>query len=153
MKITIKVAIILSVVLAGSGTLRAFHDGDHGEGPTDRIFRVSKTGEVIIGTNVKIGNLLVRRGKYLLTHRADGDRHVFVLAEVDKRKAAPVLSSIEFASRFLSNAEQVKNSLLVAKEQRDRSFEVVKIQIAGENGDHVLSTSLGGDNANSSDRD
>lgn len=153
MKIALTVAGILCVVLVGSGSLRAFHDGDHGEGPTDRTFRVSKTGEVIIGTNVKIGNLLVRRGKYMLTHRADGDRHVFVLAEVDKRKAALELSSIEFGSRFLSNSEQVKNSLLVAKEQRDRSYEVVKIQIAGENGDHVLSTSFGGDNANSSDKD
>ncbi len=145
--------IALCAAFLGTGSLTALHDGDHGEGPTDRTFKVSKTGEVSIGTDVKIGNQLVRRGKYMLIHRPEDDRHMFVLAEVDKKKAASQLSMIEFAGRFLSTSEQVKNSTFLAKQQRDRSYEVVKIQIAGENGDHVFTTNVGGNNANSSTRD
>jgi hypothetical protein len=149
------VSVILMVIAMsiGSSLLAALHDGDHGGGSTDRTFKVGKTGEVNIGTDVKIGNQLVKRGKYILTHRTEDGRHVFVLAEVDKKKAASQLSTAELDSRFLPNPERVKNSAVVTKQQRDHSYEVMKIQMAGENGDHVFTNNGGGNNVNASNKD
>ena len=144
------IAIVLCVLVGSIGSLMAFHDGDHGEGPVDTTFKVNKTGEVNIGMDVKIGTYLVKRGKYMLTHRVEDERHVFVLAEINKKKQPAQLAMYEVASRFLTNPKPVKNSTLSAMEQKDHSIEVVKIQIAGENGDHIFSTNVGGNNANAS---
>ena len=139
-------------LLLNAAPLAAFHDGDHGEGPTDRTFKVSKTGEVKIGTDVKVGTVLVKRGTYMLMHRAEDGEHVFTLTEINKKKDATQLVTFEFESSFLANSERVKNSSLLAREFRDHSYEVVKIQIAGEDGDHMLASNLGGQNANSASR-
>ena len=144
------IALALFVFLAGAGTLGAFHDGDHGDGPLDRTFKIGKTGEVNIGRDVKIGGTLVRRGKYVLTHQAEESRHVFVLTEVNKKKDASQLSTIELASQFVSHPERVKKSAVLAKEQPDRSYVVLNVLIAGENGDHLFSTNIGGNNATAS---
>jgi hypothetical protein len=55
------------------------HDGDQGEGPTDLVFKVGKTGDVNINRDVKLGTYLVKRGKYMLTHEVQDQRHFFVL--------------------------------------------------------------------------
>ena len=143
-------ALVLCLLAAGAGSLLAFHDGDHGEGPLDTTFKVGKTGEVNIEMDVRIGTNLVKRGKYMLTHRAEGQRHVFVLAEVNKKKQPSQLAMYEIDSRFVANPQPVKNSTLMVKEQKDHSVEVLRIQIAGENGDHDFPANAGGNNANPS---
>jgi hypothetical protein len=141
-----------ALVLVCGGPVAAFHDGDHGGGPIDRTFKVGKTGEVNIGRDVKIGHLFVKRGKYTLTHRAEDLRHVFVLTEINKKKDPSQLVTVEIDGRFVPKSERVKKSAVTAKEQRDHSYEVVNIQIAGENGDHVFTTKVGGNNGNASTR-
>ena len=147
-----RLTIGLCVLLAGAGSVAAYHDGDHGEGPTDKTFKIGKTGEVNIGADVKIGNRLVKRGKYILMHQVGEDRHMIVLAEINKKKAAGELSIIEFGTRFLRTSDVVKNSTILARQLRDYSYEFMKIQIAGENGDHVFTTNTGDNNANASNR-
>jgi hypothetical protein len=68
MKNTVGIALGV-LLLCSSSSLGAFHEGDHGGGPIDRTFKIGKTGEVNFGRDVKIGNHLVKRGKYLMVHR------------------------------------------------------------------------------------
>ena len=57
-------------------------------------------------------------------------------------------ATIEVDGRFVPSSASVKKSAIAAKEQRDHSYQVTTIQIAGENGDHVFVTNIGGVNAN-----
>ena len=153
MRITRIGSMVLTLVLVCGGSVAAVHEGDHGSGPMDRTFKVGKTGEVNIGRDVKIGNAFVKRGKYTLTHRAGEREHVFVLVEINKKKELSQLLTVEFSSRFLPDSKAVKNSAILVKEQRDRTYEVVEIQIAGENGHHMFTTTIGGNNnANASNK-
>lgn len=138
------IAVAACVIFAFGQPARAFHEGDHGGGPIDRTFKIGKTGEVNIGRDVKIGTQFVKRGKYMLAHRQENQRHVFVFTEISKKKDASQLTTIEVDGMFISSSGLVKKSAVMAKEQRDHSYEVQKIQIAGENGDHVFSRSVGG---------
>jgi len=142
--ITISVFLVFVSSIAGA----PMHDGDHGGGLIDRTFKIGKTGEVNVGRDVKIGNQLVKRGKYMLVHRAKEQRHVFVLTEINKKKDPSQLTTIEIDGRFVPSSASVKKSAITAKEQRDHSYQVTTIQMAGENGDHVFVTNIGGVNAN-----
>lgn len=131
--------VVLSVFLlsAFAGPVTAGHDGPHGEGPLDRTFNIGKKGDVKIGEDVKIGDVLVRKGKYLISHRVEGDHHIVVLTGVDKTPSSE--SSIhEIRMRFFPSRDRVKKSALFAEPRRDRSYEVTVIQIAGEDGDHAI---------------
>ena len=116
------------------------HDGDHSDWATHRTFKVSKTGEVNFATDVKIGNRIVKRGKYILDHRPENVRHVFIFSEINKKKGSSELAVIELNSRFVGGSERVKNSAIMVTMQHDHSYAVQKIQIAGENGDHLFAT-------------
>ena len=142
----IRVSAIL--FLLGSSLLAAaFHEGDHGEGPMDRTFKIDKTGAVNIGADVKIGRLVVKKGKYMLVHRTEEQRHVFVLTEINKKKEPGQLTAIQIDGRFFPMPAAVKRSAITAKEQRDHRYEVTTIQIVGENGDHVFAANAGDSNA------
>ena len=147
MKNAVGVAIAV-LMLFGSSALGAMHDGDHGEGPTDLVFKVGKTGEVNVNRDVKLGTYLVKRGKYTLTHEVQDQRHLFVFTEINKKKQPSQLGVYTLAGTFLANSEKVGKSSVTAKEMRDHSYEVVTIQIAGENGNHVFTTNIGGASAN-----
>jgi len=138
---------IAVLILFGSFSLGAVHDGDHGEGPTDLVFKVGKTGDLNINRDVKLGTYLVKRGKYMLTHEVQDQRHFFVLTEINKKKEPAQLAVYDLTSSFIANSERVKKSSVTAKELRDHSYEIVTIQIAGENGNHVFASNIGGANA------
>lgn len=132
------VASLVIIFLSATGSLRAFHDGDHSEGPMDTIFKVNKKGEVNIETDVKLGTYLVKRGKYMLTHQIKGERHSFILDEINKKKQPAELTRYELASQFLAHPTPVTNSILSVVELGDHTLAVAKIQVAGEYGDHVF---------------
>jgi hypothetical protein len=148
MKIATTITIAVFLVFGSAVVGASLHDGDHGGGLIERTFKIGKTGEVNIGRDVKIGNQLFKRGKYTLVHRAEEQRHVFVLTEINKKKDPSQLTVIEVDGRFVPGSALVKKSAITAKEQRDHSYQVTKIQMAGENGDHVFVTTIGGANAN-----
>jgi hypothetical protein len=115
----------------------AVHDGNHAAGPGDKIFKVGKNGDVKIGNDVKIGEILVKKGKYLFEHRVDGGQHIVVLTSIDNKNSSEAVVH-EIRTRLITSRDPVKKSALFAEEQRDRSYRVTVIQIAGENGDHTV---------------
>jgi len=80
---------IAVLILFGSFSLGAVHDGDHGEGPTDLVFKVGKTGDVTINRDVKLGTYLVKRGKYMLTHKSRISATFSYLPKSTRRKNQP----------------------------------------------------------------
>ena len=121
------------VVLASSA---AAHDGPHAAGPNDQVFKIGKNGEVKIGTDVRIGSALVKKGRYLAIHRVDGDSHILALTTADKKSEVDVVTH-EIRMRLIPSKDPVKTSALFVEEQKDRSLRVVAVQIAGEPGDHL----------------
>ena len=125
-----------AIVVVALTPLLAAHDGPHAAGPNDQVFKIGKNGEVKIGTDVRIGNALVKKGKYVAVHRVDGDSHVLALTTADKKNEVDVVTH-EIRMRLIPSKDPVKASALFAEEQRDRSLRVVAVQIAGEPGDHL----------------
>lgn len=147
MKNLVTISIVVCLMFGFNRSAWALHDGDHGGGLIDRTFKIGKAGDVDIGRDVKIGNYLVKRGKYTVVHRAEEQRHVFVLTEINKKKDPSQLTTVEIDGRFVPSIASVKKSVITAKEQRDHSYQVTTIQMVGENGDHVFVTNIGGTSA------
>jgi hypothetical protein len=114
------------------------HDG-HDDGLTEQTFKIGKNGEVKFGEDVTIGDLLVKKGRYLLEHRLDGERHLFMLtsAERAEAKAAPVY---EVPTEVLVSKVPVKKSAVYAAERDNHMLQVTVVQIAGENVNHLPRT-------------
>lgn len=117
-----------------SAPLAAFHPG-HDENP-EVIYTVDKNGQVKIGIDVRVGGAIVKKGKYELTHRVDGDEHVVILKGQPNKETTTVVHEIR--TTWMPSRDRVRKSALFAYDQPDAVYEVTKIQIAGENGDHVL---------------
>ena len=126
----------LSLVFASPRPIAALQEHVHDAGPHNEVYKVGKNGDVKIGTDVKIGDVLVKEGKYLLAHRAEGDRHYLVLTRIDpkNRTEAP---GYEIRTRLVPSAEPVKRSALFAYQLGDGSYRVAVVQIVGEDGDHL----------------
>jgi hypothetical protein len=135
---------ILIATLAFTPPVAALHDGHdgHDEGPTELVFKVGKTGEIKIGTDVRIGDVLAKKGKYLFTHRVEGDSHILVLTGI-AQKTASESAFYEVRMRLVPARNQVKTSALFVQEQRDHSYRVTIVQIAGESGDHIPESVIG----------
>lgn len=125
------VAFVLALGLRGA----ARHDGPH-VGPDGEVFNVSKNGEVKIGTDIAIGDALVRKGKYVVEHRVDGDEHILLLTGVDPKKGSETPVH-QIRMRLLPARDVARKSALFAERLQDRSYRVSIVQIAGEAGDHV----------------
>ena len=132
----------IAVVLFVLASAAAAHDGSHGDAPDYEVFKIGKNGEVKIATAVKIGDVVVKKGKYLAAHRIEADSHLLVLTAADKKTGEAVVHEIRM--RLIPSKDPVKMSALFAQEQRDRSLRVTAVQIVGEPGDHV--PEIGGGN-------
>ena len=112
------------------------HEGHDGhEGPTGRTFTVGKNGDVNIREDVKVGDDILKRGKYVFEHHIDGDRHVIVLTGVVKNGAvSPVY---EIPTRVIVGRETARRSAFVARELADHSLRVGMVHVAGEAVEHV----------------
>jgi hypothetical protein len=128
-----------AVFFLGVHAVVAFHDGHDDEGPTDRVFKIARSGEVNIGVDLTIGARLLKRGKYTLAHRTEGASHIFKLSRIEKKPVASSGETIEFNTGLLRTVERIKDSTLQARQRPDHNFELVKIQMVGETGDHLLS--------------
>lgn len=80
---TAVVVFFLTFGLSGA----ALHDGPH-VGPDGEVFNVAKSGDVKIDTDVAIGEVLVKKGKYLFEHPVDGDAHILVLTGLARPRTA-----------------------------------------------------------------
>lgn len=125
-----------SLLCAAFGVSVATHDGPHGPGQNDVVFKVGKTGEVKIAADLRLSSRSIPRGKYVFEHRVEGNNHVIVLtgAASDKKVASAVH---EIPTRWVTSRENVKRSLIVTREQLDWSYHITSIKVAGENGHHI----------------
>lgn len=132
-----KIASVAAVVIVLALGLRvaARHDGPH-VGPDGEVFTVGKNGDVKIGMDIAIGDVLVRKGKYVVEHRVDGSEHVLLLTGVDPKKGSETPVH-QIRMRLLPARDVARRSALFAERLQDRSYRVNIVQIAGEAGDHV----------------
>ena len=131
-----KRSVLLAIVmLTAMGSAPLAHDEDGG--PGQAVFKVDGKGAVKIGDPVKMGDLTVPKGRYLLEHRVDGAEHIVVLTRTDANGSDAWTH--EFAMRLIPEKQVAKRSAIFASELRDRSLALSAIQIAGEAGDHILS--------------
>ena len=135
-KVTAAMVFVLAFGLSGVA-----HDGPH-VGPDGEVFNVGKNGDVKIGMDVVIGDVLVKKGKYRFEHRVDGDAHILVLTGLEPKSGIEVpVHAIHM--RFFVSKDPVRKSALFAERLRDRSYRVNVIQIAGESGDHIPDSARG----------
>ena len=121
------------IVLLIMGSRARAHDE---EGPHDHVFKISKTGEVKFDDDVRIGDALIKKGKYVVVDRAERDIHVLVFTATGQKNADDGVVR-EVRMRLISSRDQVKASVVVAEQLRDHSYRVTLVRIAGEAGDHV----------------
>lgn len=124
----------LLAMFALSAPVAAFHPG-HDE-HVEVVYAVDKNGQVKIDGDVRIAGVIVKKGKYELTHRVEGYQHVVVLTGQPNKETTRVVHEIR--TTWIPSRDRVRKSALFAYDQPDAVYEVTKIQIAGENGDHVL---------------
>lgn len=111
------------------------HEG-HDDGPTEQTFKIATNGEVKFGEDVRFGDFLVKKGKYVLEHRVDGERHVIVLSAVTKAETkTPVVYDVP--TQTVVSKLPVKRSAVFAAEGTDHLLRATVVQIAGENIDHL----------------
>lgn len=117
------------------------HEG-HDDGPTEQTFKIAANGEVKFGEDVRFGDFLVKKGKYVLEHRVEGERHVIALSAVTKAATkAPVVYDVP--TQTLVSKVPVKKSAVYAVEAADHVLRVSVVQIAGENADHIPFSNAG----------
>lgn len=111
------------------------HEG-HDDGPTEQTFKIAANGEVKFGEDVRFGDFVVKKGKYVLEHRIDGERHLITLSAVTKAETtAPVVYDVP--TQTVLSKVPVKKSAVYAVEGADRLLRVSVVQISGENVDHL----------------
>jgi hypothetical protein len=120
----------------GSGAV-TLHDENEGE-PIQMTFKVNNRSEVDIGTDAYAGSTLVKKGKYSITHRIEGEKHLITLILIDRKQPVPSSFKVELDTRLLPFKDPVKRTILLAKEGNDHKFHLSSFQIVGENGDHIF---------------
>lgn len=132
---------VAAVICAGSAGLAAPHDGPHGEeGPTEWVLKVGKTGEVNIKSDVRIGGSILKRGKYLFQHEVEGEDHVFLFTEITKNRKTETLEPtvMRIKSKQALPGGKTSSSRLLAKEEKDRTYRVMVIEVANEDIMHTF---------------
>jgi hypothetical protein len=118
--------LVFAVTFATAKT--AAHDEDEG----DPSFKIAKNGQVSFNTDVRFGDVVVKKGKYIVQHRIDGADHVFDFIELKGEQKTVIRSKGVFSG------EKYSASVIHAKEEKDRSVRVTAIEMAGENMDHTF---------------
>ena len=89
-----------------------------------------RSGELTMAENITLGTLVVEKGTYAVSYRADGDVQVLVLTAVpggDTSDAATADSR-----RVVRTRQLVARSTVFAEELEDKSLRVKLVQFAAE---------------------
>jgi hypothetical protein len=132
---TVAAALVMIVATAPI----AADEGPHG-GPAEATFKVGKNGDVKIGEDLKVGDVVVKRGKYKFEHRIEADQHTVVLTRIEARDAAE--SWYEIPMRLVAARGVPKRTVVYAEELPDHSLILTLVEVAGENGNHVPETQI-----------
>ena len=121
------------VLFATSAVAR--HDEEDG----DPYFKIGKNGEVKFGVDIRIGDLVLKKGKYILQHRIENGDHIFVFLNTKvEQKNASANTPITIRSKGVFPGDGAGQSMIHGKEQKDHSVRISKIEIASENMDHTF---------------
>lgn len=137
---TLRGLAIAAVVAVGPAAVAAPHDGPHEPAPTDRVFTVDKNGKVHVKHDVRIGQSVLKKGKYWVQHQVERDAHAFVFTEIPESTnggtSRPIV--LQVTSKHVLRGEKTRRTTVLAVEEKDRSYTVAKIAVAGENMDHTF---------------
>ena len=123
----------LAVVVGLSVSVRA-HDE---EGPHDELFKIGKQGEVKFDNDITFGDVVIKKGKYVVAHRVgEAGEHVLTLSGANSKTPGDAAVR-EIPTRFIAGTETAKASVVIAEERRDSTYRVKAVRIAGETGDHI----------------
>jgi hypothetical protein len=137
-------ALVLALSVSSFDGRAAAHDGPH-DGPTTASFKVTKSGVVTLGEDVKLGNIVVRKGRYQFAHDVDGELHLVRLTRMAAKSQADAII-YETTTRVIPTRQVRRASLLRAQEaadHADHSLYISLIEIQGETGDHIPVPRLG----------
>ena len=138
------IAILLFLQLAAAA---AGHEGRHDSPLLDRQYKVGKQGEVNVGADTAIGQIVIRKGKYKITHEASGDQHKFFFSpETKAGSKGEVPATIEVRTKqLLAAREKISGFVLYAvpypehDRKRDRpDYRIAKITVNGEHLEHLF---------------
>ena len=119
---------MLGIVLIFAVASVAAHDEEDG----DPFFRVGKNGQVTLDTDLWFGDVVLKKGRYTLQHRIEGADHIFVFLDAKRGQ------QITIHSKRVFPGDGTSESMIHAKEEKDRRVHVTKIELASENMDHTF---------------
>jgi hypothetical protein len=138
------IVIALSVQLVAAA---AAHEGGHDDKLSDRQYKIGKKGEINIRADSAIGRIVLRKGKYKITHQVNGDQHTFVFtpeAKGSSKEKAPEAIEVE-TKQLLPSRDKASRFVVYAIPYRhdDRKtdhpdYRISKITVDGENWEHLF---------------
>ena len=105
----------------------------HDEAEGDPYFKISKNGQVNFDSDVRIGDQVLKKRKYIVQHRVDGADHLFVFVDMKRESQQTTVHS-----KGVFPGDKSGESGVHAKEQKDRTIVITKIEMATENMDHTF---------------
>jgi hypothetical protein len=105
----------------------------HDEAEGDPYFKIAKNGQVNFNSDVRIGEQILKKGKYIVQHRVDGTDHVFVFVDLKRESQQTTVHS-----KGVFPGDRSGESGVHGKEQKDRTIVITKIEMAAENMDHTF---------------
>jgi hypothetical protein len=103
-------------------------------------FKISDDGLLKLTKNVSIRGIMLKKGLYIVEHRIQRASHVFTFIEISTAKSNfhATEKPIDIFTITVLPAERVSRSIIHAKEQKNGSFEIQVIQLAGEDLVHTF---------------
>ena len=119
--------LFLAAAFATAGVLA------HDEAEGDPYFKIAKNGQVNFSSDVRIGDQVLKKGKYLVQHRVEGADHVFVFVDLKRESQQTTIHS-----KGLFPGDKSGESGIHGKEEKNRTIVITKIEMAAENMDHTF---------------
>ena len=121
--------LVLFLAVAFTAAVVSAHDEAEG----DPYFKIAKNGQVNFNSDVRIGDQVLKKGKYIVQHRVEGADHVFVFVDLKRESQQTTIHS-----KGVFPGDKSGESGIHAKEQKDRTIVITKIEMAAENMDHTF---------------
>jgi len=135
LKRTLHAALLSAFIVLFATSVLARHDEQDG----DPYFKIGKNGEVKFDSDIRIGDSLLKKGKYIVQHRIENGDHTFVFLNTkgDKNNSAAD-RPLTIRSKGVFPGDGAGQSGIHGKEEKDHTVRITKIEIAGENLDHAF---------------
>jgi hypothetical protein len=125
------------MLISAMALFAAAHEG-HDDPLLPHTVKIGKTGEVAFGMPVRFGETLLRKGRFILEHRVEGNQHWIRLTPVPaKGPVAQTAPAVELPAKVGGAKGKVTKSEVLVHPIKD-VFEIVRITIAGEDVEHFF---------------